>query len=69
MLPWRRPRYVLALLALVAFVALTPNHSIDAQDTSRLCLTGAFEHARLSADTCLPFALDKSQYAGHLYTD
>ena len=40
-LPWRRPRYELVLLVLVAFVALSPVQEITAQDTSRLCLTGA----------------------------
>jgi hypothetical protein len=68
-LPWRRPRYELTLLALVAVAALTPVYVLDAQDISRLCLTGALEHGHLSADKCLEFALDKSQYAGHLYTD
>jgi hypothetical protein len=68
-LPWRRPRYELALLALVAVAALTPVHDVDAQDVTRLCLTGALEHGRLSADECLAWARDKSQYNGHLYTD
>ena len=68
-LPWRRPRYELALLALVAVAALTPVHEVTAQDRTRLCLTGAFEHGRLSADTCLKWVLDKSMYKGHLYSD
>jgi len=68
-LPWRQPRYELALLALVAVAALTPVYAVDAQDISRLCLTGALEHGHLSADKCLPWAFDKSQYAGHLYSD
>jgi hypothetical protein len=68
-LPWRRPRYELALLALVAVAALTPIHDVNAQDSSRLCVTGALEHGRLAADDCLALVLDKSWYAGHYYTD
>ena len=68
-LPWRRPRHELALLALVALAVLSPVHAIGAQDTTRLCLTGALEHAHLSADSCLAWALDKSQHGRHLYSD
>jgi hypothetical protein len=67
--PWRRPRYELALLALVAVAALSPVHAVNAQDTSRLCLTGALESGHLYADSCLALALDKSKNGNHLYTD
>jgi len=70
-LPWSRPRHELALLVLVAIAALTPVYVNGAQDTSRICLTRALVHFRLSADSCLApsFAVDKSTFAGHLYSD
>ena len=43
----------------------------DGQDVSRLCLTRALVHLKLSADDCLvaPLAVDRSRYRGHLYSD
>ena len=70
-LPWRRPRRELLLLALVAAATLSPVYAIDAQDVSRLCLTQALAHFRVSNDYCLSniYARDKSVYRGHLYSD
>ena len=39
------------------------------QDVSRLCLSEAVLHARLSSDACFVHSFDKSTYAGHLYSD
>jgi hypothetical protein len=70
-LPWRRPRRELWLLALVAAATLTTVYPIDAQDVSRLCLTRALVHLRLSDDSCFgsPYARDRASYGGHLYSD
>ncbi len=70
-LPWRRPRRELLLLALVAAATLTSVAPIGAQDVSRLCLTEALVHLRVSNDSCLasPYARDKAVYHGHLYSD
>jgi hypothetical protein len=68
-LPWRAPRHELLLLALVAVAALTIVYPTGAQDTSRLCLTRAAVHGRLSADACLAGAVDVASYGGHLYSD
>jgi hypothetical protein len=69
--PWRRPRFELALLALVAVAALSPVYPIDAQDVSRICLTRALLRGQLSNDSCLntTLAIDKAVYNGHLYSD
>jgi len=70
-LPWRRPRRELLLLALVAAATLTTVYPVDAQDVSRLCLTRALVHLRLSDDRCFesPYARDRASYGGHLYSD
>jgi hypothetical protein len=68
-LPWARPRHELLLLALVAVGALTPVYQFGEQDHSRLCLTQALVHGRVSNDACLSSALDKASYGGHLYSD
>jgi len=65
----RRPRYELALLALVAVAALLPVYPVNAQDVSRLCLTRAIVHGHLSTDECLGNAFDKAAFGGHLYSD
>jgi hypothetical protein len=67
--PWRRPRHELLLLTLVAVAALTPVYRFGEQDHSRLCLTEAIAHGRVSNDACLASALDRSSYGGHLYSD
>lgn len=66
---WARPHRELLLLALVAVAALTPIYSFGEQDRSRLCLTEAIAHGRVSNDECLAGALDRSRFAGHLYSD
>ena len=68
-LPWRRPRSELLLLVLVAVAALLPVYPVNQQDLSRLCLTQALVHGRLSNDTCLASSIDQSSYGGHLYSD
>ena len=67
--PWRRPRHELLLITLVAVAALTPVYRFGEQDRSRLCLTEAIAHGRVSNDACLASALDRSSYGGHLYSD
>ena len=62
-------RRELALLALVAAAALLPLYVVTAQDQSRLCLTHALLHGRLSDDECLSSSIDKARYGGHLYSD
>ncbi len=68
-LPWDRPRHELLLLALVAVAALSPVHAPNAQDQSRLCLTLALTHGRLSNDACLATSTDRAAFGGHLYSD
>jgi hypothetical protein len=66
-LPWRKPRRELLLLTLVGLVAFTPLFGVNAQDTSRLCLSQALVHGRVSSDGC--FGLDVAVYHGHEYSD
>ena len=68
-LPWARPRHELLLLALVAVAALTIVQPQSPQDWTRMCLTGALAHARLTVDGCIDDAIDRSRYGGHLYSD
>jgi len=68
-LPWRRPKYELLLLVLVAIAALSPVYHQNAQDPSRICLAAALPHGSLSNDTCLNDAFDRAKYGGHLYSD
>ena len=70
-LPWRAPRHERLLLVLVALATLTPVYSLNAQDTSRVCLTRSLVHLHVSADRCLatPLAVDKAVRGGHLYSD
>ena len=71
-LPWARPRREALLLVLVGIVTLSPLYPVnDGQDVSRLCLTRALLHLKVSADDCLvaPLAVDRSSYRGHLYSD
>jgi hypothetical protein len=55
------------VLPLVALCALAPVYGTNAQDNSRLCLSQALVHGRLSNDSC--FGLDHALYKGHKYTD
>ncbi len=68
-LPWRRPRYELLLLLLVALAALLSVAPVNPQDQSRLCLTQALVHGKLSNDSCLAVSFDRASYGGHLYSD
>ncbi len=54
---------------LVALTALPVVYTVTAQDQSRLCLTQALVHGRVSSDACLSTSVDKSSYAGHYYSD
>jgi hypothetical protein len=67
--PWARPRREPLLLALVAIAALLPVYGLNAQDRSRLCLTQALVHGRLSNDPCFATSVDKARFGGHLYSD
>ncbi len=67
--PWARPRHEVLLLALVALATLTIMRPPGAQDTSRMCLTRAIIHGRLSADNCLDPNGDRALFNGHLYSD
>ncbi|MBV8395942.1 MAG: hypothetical protein JO064_06750 [Actinobacteria bacterium] len=69
MLIWQRPRHELALLALVAVAALLPVYIVTAQDTSRVCLTQALVHGRLSNDACLATSVDRARFGNHFYSD
>jgi hypothetical protein len=66
-LPWGKPRREWLVLGLVALAALSPVYGLNAQDNSRLCLSQAVAHGRLSNDGC--FKLDHALYHGHKYTD
>src|SRR5947209_20321880 len=68
-MPWRRPRHELLLLVLVAAVALSPAYVVSTQDASRLCLTRALVHGKLTIDPCAGRTLDQARYAGRSYTD
>lgn len=68
-LPWRRPRYELLILALVAVAVLPRVYEPISQDTTRICLSRAIVAGRLSADGCLANQVDRARYGGHLYTD
>jgi hypothetical protein len=68
-LPLRQPAHELLLLALVAFVALSPvNHASD-PDASRLCLSQALAHGRLTISPCIGDSVDWSHYDGRVYSD
>jgi hypothetical protein len=68
-LPWRRPRYELLLLALVAVAALTPAYVTSTQDVTRLCLTDALVHGHLSIEPCAGNTYDRSLFDGRIYSD
>src|ERR1700733_10611339 len=68
-LPLRQPAHELLLLALVAFVALSPvNHASD-PDASRLCLSQALADGRLTISPCIGDSVDWSHYDGRVYSD
>ncbi|HUY72093.1 MAG TPA: hypothetical protein VMV08_07605 [Gaiellaceae bacterium] len=67
--PWARPRHERLLLLLVAVATLTVVQPHGAQDVSRMCLTLAVPHARLSNDSCLAGNGDLASFGGHSYSD
>ena len=68
-LPWRRPRYEVVLLALVAVAALLPVAHESPQDVSRLCLSQAIVHGRLTVSPCVRDSPDQVPYGGRTYSD
>jgi hypothetical protein len=68
-LPWRRPRFEALLLALVAVVALSVVQDTNSQDASRLCLSRALVHFRITVDDCPGLQIDRASRGGHLYSD
>jgi hypothetical protein len=68
-LPWARPRHEWLLLVLVAFAALSSVYVVSTQDVTRLCLTRAVLHGRLSIQPCASHTIDQASYAGRRYTD
>ncbi len=68
-LPWAKPRYEFALLALVAVAALLPVYPGNTQDVSRLCLSRAVLHGDLAILPCAKKSLDKAVYDGRVYSD
>jgi hypothetical protein len=68
-LPWAKPRYEFALLALVAFAVLTPVYPGNTQDVSRLCLSRAVLHGQLTIEPCASKTLDRALYHGREYSD
>src|SRR5579871_6797048 len=68
-LPWAKPRYELALLALVAFAALSAVCPGDTQEVSRLCLAHSVLHGQLSIAPCGAGTLDHAEYGGRIYSD
>jgi hypothetical protein len=68
-LPWRRPRFEVLLLALVAVVALSVIQDDNSQDASRLCLSRALIHLRVTVDGCPGLQIDRASRGGHLYSD
>ncbi len=68
-LPWAKPRFELALLALVAFAALLPVYPGSTQDVSRLCLSRAVLHGHLTIQPCASKSIDRAIYDGRQYSD
>src|SRR5690242_19035332 len=68
-LPWRKPRFELALLLLVALAALSPVVRAGSQDTSRLCLSRAMVAGKLTIEPCANGTIDRSRYGGRTYSD
>lgn len=68
-LPWTKPRHELPLLGLVAFAALSAVYRRGTQDVTRLCLTNAVLHGRLTIAPCAGHTLDFATYSGAEYTD
>jgi hypothetical protein len=69
LLPWRRPRHEVLLLALLAAATLFVVTETNTQDASRVCLAKALVAGHLSADACLRGQNDRSLYNGHFYSN
>ena len=67
--PWAKPRYEIALLALVAVAALLPVYPGSTQDVSRLCLSRAVLHGHLTIQPCASKSIDRAIYQGREYSD
>jgi hypothetical protein len=48
---------------------LTPDHIGSSQDWTRVCLSRAIVHGRLTVDNCIGTTVDRSRYHGHLYSN
>ncbi len=68
-LPWRRPRFEVVLLFLVAVAALLPVAHESPQDVSRFCLSQAIVHGRLTVSPCVQTSPDQVPYGGRTYSD
>src|SRR5277367_4319196 len=66
--PWRRPRRELLLLVLVALAALPVVQHIEAEDSTRMCLSIAVSHGNLSNDGCFTTA-GEAVSGGHDYAN
>jgi hypothetical protein len=67
--PWARPRHELLLLMLVVLAALSPVYVVSSQDLSRLCLTQALVHGRLTVAPCVGHEVDQARFDGRTYSD
>ena len=67
--PWARPRFELALLGIVAVVALSQVYVVSTQDASRLCLSRALSHGRLTIEPCAGQTTDRVIRKGRTYSD
>ncbi len=57
------------LLILVAVAVLTPDHATNTQDFTRVCLSKAIVHGRLTIDSCIDNGIDRARYRGHIYSN
>ncbi len=53
----------------MGIAALLPLAPVSSQDQSRLCLTEAVLHGRISNDPCFVVSADHAVHGGHLYSD
>ena len=53
----------------MAAAAISPVYTISVQDVSRLCLTRALEHGRLTISPCVGGSIDRARYHGDVYSD
>jgi hypothetical protein len=67
--PWAKPRYELALLALVAVAALTPLYVESTQDLAHYCLSQAIVAGLLDVEPCAGGGPDIAFYGGHIYSN